>query len=188
MTFVPAFCPHATRSLFILRRGRLRRPQSLPDGCNSHRRWRSNHQYVTEFEEESSAEVQPLIQMAQATLGYPDTSKASWTPPINLTIDPPAKGGHALLGKNGCGKTLITQTIVHRGSTPHYLKRGSFQTANPWHSRATAHVSFASHQQLLDEGGTASKAISEGGKLNKAAQFLVVRFGLFPLLQRDVTY
>ena len=36
-------------------------------------------------------------------------------------------------------------------------------------------------------GITASKAISEGGNLTKAAQFLVVRFGLFPLLQRDVS-
>jgi len=67
-----------------------------------------------------------------------------------------------------------------------------------WHSLAVAQVSFDSHQELLhlrdpkhpDEPLTAFKAIAMAGgapgKLNKAAQFLVVRFGLYPLLHRTV--
>jgi molybdate transport system ATP-binding protein len=66
-----------------------------------------------------------------------------------------------------------------------------------WHARAVAHVSFQSHQGLLaerdDKTGdylTAFQAIATAGgtpgKLNPAAQFLVVRFGLYPLLHRTV--
>jgi molybdate transport system ATP-binding protein len=64
-----------------------------------------------------------------------------------------------------------------------------------------AHVSFESHQQLLLESSSATTttspqhggskttyaALSPGGHFSKAAEFLVVRFGLFPLLYRDVT-
>ena len=139
----------------------------------------------------------------QVSLQYPDSSSASSVPetPIDLLIHPPSDGGHVLLGPNGCGKSLLLQAIasyqhskdasseVDNNNKNPYIRDGELEiTADGiWHSRAVAHVSFSSHQELLREGGTASKAISEGGNLSKAAQFLVVRFGLFPLLQRDVT-
>ena len=63
-----------------------------------------------------------------------------------------------------------------------------------WHAQAMAHVSFESHEALLaqrdDKDPTqplsVKKAIASGGTLSKAAQFLVVRFGMYPLLTRDV--
>ena len=63
-----------------------------------------------------------------------------------------------------------------------------------WHGQAMAHVSFESHEALLaqrddkdeDRPLSVQKAIASGGTLSKAAQFLVVRFGMFPLLRRDV--
>jgi molybdate transport system ATP-binding protein len=64
---------------------------------------------------------------------------------------------------------------------------GTFDTEQPWYSSSSiAHVSFESHEEMLRRGGSVSKAIADGGNLTKAAQFLVVRFGLFPLLHRDV--
>jgi len=48
-------------------------------------------------------------------------------------------------------------------------------------------VSFESHWELLEEGGTTYRAISGGSNvLNKAAKFLIVRFGMYPLLNREV--
>jgi molybdate transport system ATP-binding protein len=78
-----------------------------------------------------------------------------------------------------------------------YLQDGKLTVSERWHSRAVAHVSFHSHQGLLTERDdktgdylTAFKAIATAsgapGKLNPAAQFLVVRFGLYPLLHRTV--
>jgi len=61
-----------------------------------------------------------------------------------------------------------------------------------WHAQAMAHVSFESHEEILgqrDDNGhivSVHKTIARGGTLNKAAQFLVVRFGLYPLLHRSV--
>ena len=132
---------------------------------------------------------QPLVEL-QGRLHYPndddDDSRAT-TAPMHLSIYPPSSGGHALLGANSTGKTLITHAIASQDPLQYLDGTGTFQTADRWHSRVISHVSFASHQQLVEEGGTASKAISQGGNLNKAAQFLVVRFSLYPLLQRDVS-
>jgi len=76
-----------------------------------------------------------------------------------------------------------------------YFKSGQL-TLNQdimWHGQAMGHVSFESHEALLnqidDKTGkpfTVRKAISSG-TLSKAAQFLIVRFGMFPLLTRCVT-
>ena len=148
----------------------------------------------------------PLMEFRQVKLQYPSTSNTDSRSipetPIDLSIHPPSNGGHVLLGPNGCGKSLLLQAIAsHQQTRESPTSEGDGNSINPylqdgelsvtadgiWHSRAVAHVSFSSHQELLQEGGTASKAISEGGNLSKAAQFLVVRFGLFPLLQRDVT-
>lgn len=131
------------------------------------------------------SEDSSLIEIRGARLGYPQ-SQQPLTPPIHLTIDPPSFGGHVLLGRNGSGKSLVGKTIVSGGHFD-YVKEGEFAiTAPKWHSQAIAHVSFESHQELLEQGGTTYKAISEGGNLNKAAQFLIVRFGLYSLLPRDV--
>jgi molybdate transport system ATP-binding protein len=151
--------------------------------CHLQHWTRSTSNYVTSFE--AVAAEQPLVEL-QGRLHYPnDDDDDSATAPIHLSIYPPNFGGHALLGANSTGKTLITQAIASQD--PLQYLDGTFQTADRWHSRAISHVSFASHQQLVEEGGTASKAISQGGNLTKAAQFLVVRFSLYHLLQRDVS-
>jgi len=122
----------------------------------------------------------PLVELEAAKLGFPSTSHIL-TEPIDLTVQHPSMGGHVLLGRNGTGKSLLSNTLASRGHKE-YLKGGSF-----FADRTTmiSHVSFESHEDLLAEGGTAYKAIADGN-LSKAAQFLVVRFGLFPLLYRDV--
>lgn len=133
----------------------------------------------------SQEETPPLLELRDACLGFPG-SVNHLTSSIDLTIHPPLLGGHALLGRNGTGKSLLGQTIVLEGD-PEYLKKGDFVVHDSrWHSRAIAHVSFNSHKELVREGGSTYKAIAEGGSLSKAAQFLVVRFGLYPLLRRDV--
>jgi molybdate transport system ATP-binding protein len=51
-------------------------------------------------------------------------------------------------------------------------------------------VTFESHYELLQTGGSTYSAITApigGGQLTKAMRYLVVRFGLYPLLTRDVT-
>ncbi|KAG7374589.1 molybdenum ABC transporter ATP-binding protein [Nitzschia inconspicua] len=151
------------------------------------------------------------------------TEPFSWSiHPPNLTHDNPLdrQGGYALLGRNGTAKSLLglslmatTQTVnlrerldeqqqqqqQRRNTQNPYLIEGdlSIPSGSRWHSRAVAHVSFHSHQELLEERDektgehlTAFKAIATAGgapgKLNPAAQFLVVRFGLYPLLHRTV--
>jgi molybdate transport system ATP-binding protein len=50
-------------------------------------------------------------------------------------------------------------------------------------------VSFDSHLELLQKGGSTYAAITEpngGGQLTKAMKYFVVRFGLMPLLTQDV--
>ena len=128
----------------------------------------------------------------------------------------PKQGGYAVLGRNGSGKSLLgaalratadnvdlsRQSDNSQGKNDNknpYVTSGtlSIPTASRWHSRAVAHVSFDSHRELLQETDdktgdhvTAFKAIATAGgapgKLNAAAQFLVVRFGLYPLLHRTV--
>ena len=100
-------------------------------------------------------------------------------------------GGHVILGRNGSGKSLLVQHLVH----PEWLlsqqqQLSSLPDLQMVPSNRVAHVSFASHVRLLQDHphltvhdcitGTAS------GNLTKAAQYLVVRFGLFPLLHRTV--
>ncbi|KAL3917845.1 MAG: hypothetical protein SGILL_004521, partial [Bacillariaceae sp.] len=122
-------------------------------------------------------------------------------------------GGYATLGRNGTGKSLLGQAIMatvdnidlsksaesSETINNSYISEGSLRIppTSRWHSRAVAHVSFDSHRELLQEMDdktndhiTAFKAIATAsgapGKLNPAAQFLVVRFGLYPLLHRTV--
>jgi hypothetical protein len=139
--------------------------------------------YKTTTGAKSGSSQQPLIELDRALLCYPESSSVQG--PYNLRILPPAHGGHALLGPNGIGKTLVCNALVNAASGDH-VRGGSIVTEPSWNSRSVAHVSFQSHQNLLRQGGTVSKAISGGGSLTKAAQFLVVRFGLYHLLYRNV--
>ncbi len=91
-------------------------------------------------------------------------------PPLHdFAIQSPAHGGHIVLGRNGTGKSRLLQAVLRHNTS----------------STSIEHVSFESHLALLQKGGTVYKALAQGN-LNKAAQFLIVRFGLFPLLHQDV--
>ena len=94
-----------------------------------------------------------------------------------------------LLGANGSGKSLIAYTLaslVDDDEAATYIRTGSYTNEDNWHRRAVTKVSFQSHEQLLTRGGTVSKTISDGGNLSKAAKFLIVRFGLYHHLHREV--
>jgi len=116
-----------------------------------------------------------------------------------------------VLGRNGSGKTLLGMALLDaaaaaatKSSKNPYLLDGTIRSANDEEDdkdgtvaqrrtkRLSAqHVSFQSHQELLerDSAGTMTtfKAVTDGaGNLSRSAQFLVVRFGLFPLLHRRV--
>ena len=65
--------------------------------------------------------------------------------------------------------------------------RGTIVRGDKWSPRSVSRVSFESHESLLAQGGTVYSALTPlGGQLSKAAQFLIVRFGLFPFLNRPV--
>ena len=147
-------------------------------------------------DEEAHTLPPPLISFENATLAFPEDQKSGhrrWS----MKIQNPSAGGHAVLGRNGTGKSLLSSTLANHtppieDDNPYnnpYIRDGSFITSiHPWYSSTVAHVSFESHQALLAEGGTAYKAITGSGRglLSKAAQFLVVRFGLYSLIHRDV--
>ena len=127
----------------------------------------------------STTTTKRLVEFRHCRLHYPPSHQESLTQPLNLTISCPTLGGHALLGRNSSGKSLVGQTIVARGQ-PSHIQDGTFWIPSNWMSNAIAHVSFDSHQELLQEGGTTYRAISGGnGTLNKAAQ-------LYALLPCDV--
>ena len=86
------------------------------------------------------------------------------------------RGGHALLGNNGHGKTLVASALLDGGD-------GLLHSGHISRPERCGRVSFESHQELLANGGTVYKAL---GHLNAATKFLVVRFGLHPLLYRPV--
>ncbi|GKY97488.1 hypothetical protein MPSEU_000707100 [Mayamaea pseudoterrestris] len=136
----------------------------------------------------SSQILPPIIALEEAVIGYPDAKTRSLGP-FHLSIAHPSTGGHVLLGKNGSGKSLVAYTLASLAlddDESAYLRSGSFYTESNWHKRAVAKVSFQSHEELLARGGTVSKTISDGGNLSKAAKFLVVRFGLYHHLHRQV--
>lgn len=126
----------------------------------------------------------PVLQIQNATLHYPDDSHFSLSIPW-LEIGSPGSGGHAVLGTNGSGKSLLTSMVTFR---PDRLAKADHHAASAlcW-PRHVAAVSFDTHQELLLENPSVFAAISDhSGHLSKAAQFLVVRFGLFGLLTRNV--
>ncbi|KAL1498778.1 hypothetical protein AB1Y20_014085 [Prymnesium parvum] len=130
-----------------------------------------------------------LITLTSARLGFGRTAA---TPPLDLRIHSPPHGGHLLLGPNGCGKTLLADALTAEGAGAagggrgRALSGGVLRHAR-WHERSASLVSFESHQSLLASGGSVYASLSRGGTLSAAARFLVVRFGLHPLLYRPVT-
>jgi len=197
----------------------------------------------------------PLVQFSNAKLSYSEkdsTLLSSEQPYLNsFSIllpdwkDPESvkrkeggnncRGGIAIVGGNGSGKTLLGKAIIaagaatRRDSIPanpyvvsgsvamplrdhrekvasaasmkdrHLLGRAGRTTQRSSNSNNTsvAQVSFDSHRDILEEKDektgeivTAFKAIASAGnapgRLNPAARFLVIRFGLYPMLHRTV--
>ena len=125
-----------------------------------------------------------LVTMREARLGFPGSP--THTAPISLAIHSAKLGGHALLGRNGLGKTLIAQAISRHGDSG-WVKDGHMVQRTGWSKRAVSHVSFESHEALVEEGGTVYQALCTRSHLSAAAKFLIVRFGLYGLLYRPVT-
>ena len=110
----------------------------------------------------------PLAALRAAELAH-STAK------LDLDIADADAGGHALLGRNGSGKSIIGRAL---GGAAH-IKSGSLDRP-----ARTAHVSFEAHEALAKEDVTVYEAL---GKLQtKASKYLAVRFGLHPLLWRPV--
>ena len=100
---------------------------------------------------------------------------AHGTAKLDLEIMEADAGGHALLGRNGSGKSTIGRALC--GDAP--IKSGALDRP-----ARTAHVSFEAHEALAKEDVTVYEAL---GKLQtKASKYLAVRFGLHPLLWRPV--
>ncbi|EOD07520.1 ABC transporter [Emiliania huxleyi CCMP1516] len=123
----------------------------------------------------------PLLRLDAARLAWSPSSRAS--PPLNLSIRPARAGGHVLLGANGAGKTLLTEALLEDPLHRTLLREGSLTCADGWGARSASRVSFDAHQRLLADGGSVYRAL---GHLGPAARYLVVRFGLHPLLYRPV--
>jgi molybdate transport system ATP-binding protein len=115
-----------------------------------------------------------VASLSAARLSYPGGAP---TQPLCLDIQRPTSGGHALLGSNGHGKTLLASALLDDSLVL------SGELKRPGRG---ARVSFESHQELLAKGGTVYKALGYAGSLSAAAKYLAVRFGLHPLLYRPV--
>jgi len=153
----------------------------------------------------------------------------NWIDPVN-NGEEDRKGGIAILGKNGSGKTLLGKAMIAAGDSTktdssnryvlsgsvdmplandrtatfaldrkdrHLLGRAGRTVRSPSRSTTVAHVSFDSHRKLLEDideksgdSVTVFKAIASvgnaPGRLNPAARFLVIRFGLYPMMHRTV--
>jgi molybdate transport system ATP-binding protein len=140
------------------------------------RRWRSTGVSV----------AAPLATFRRAGLGWPGQRSEAAMGHLDLTVHSAGSGGHALLGRNGCGKTLIGSALA--AGDGRWLRAGKLERRDGWSARSASQVSFESHQQLLDEGGTVYRALGmpPGSTPSKAAKFLIVRFGLHGLLYRPV--
>ena len=129
----------------------------------------------------------PLAALSNASLGWPGATLPSLEK-VDLTVQAAASGGHVCLGRNGSGKTLLGASLVH-GFQDEWIFSGSLSHREGWSARSSSHVSFESHEALLEEGGSVYRALGvpPGATPTKAAKFLLVRFGLHPLLYRPVT-
>eukprot|EP00978_Attheya_sp_CCMP212_P011797 scaffold29328_cov57-Attheya_sp.AAC.2 len=175
------------------------------------RRQQPSRQGVKEYRSSSTSaasdeELDYLIRLQNARLGFPSSSSSiqKQAPSIDLTVYPATAGGHAVLGPNGSGKSLLSNALVElvtRQPLSHFRNHGDtnnnygisssasaeslVEQHESMHKRSVSRVSFESHEALLALDGTVYAALTPlGGQLGKAAQFLCVRFGLFPLLGR----
>ena len=165
----------------------------------------------------------PLVQFQSAILRYPSTSSSpsststssSLLGPIDLNIwsnvEVAGPGGHVALGRNGSGKTLLSNALANAASridiignsdaavdsSNTYLQSGTLimqrttatQSSTLRDHRFLSGVSFESHSDLLLDEGTTTvyRALGLGGnRLSDTAKFLTVRLGMFPLLNRFV--
>ena len=123
-----------------------------------------------------------ILKLRNARLCWPENDHPTLTVP---SLDVHRTGGHAVLGKNGSGKSLLlhalTQPDVYISNASESFEKA---TTNDTLRPLSAHVTFASHQELLERGGSVQAAL--GRHLTATSQYLVVRFGLFPLLTRQV--
>lgn len=170
--------------------------------------------------------IPPLIRLEAARLQYPSpisgndfdhglnddineiiNYQSSTLDPFDLNIYPNLEcgsggGGHVVLGKNGSGKTLLSQTLInshnnhiktdqqsslHSGSIEiNKTRDDSINRSHRW----LTHVSFESHSELLlnENTTTVHRALIPGGgnRLSPTAKFLVVRLGMYPLLPRFI--
>ena len=93
-----------------------------------------------------------LVRFDSARLGYPPAGERTTLGPIDLTVLPASAGGHAVLGRNGCGKSLLSSALMddsglHLGGGD--IVRGN-EIVGP---RSIGRVSFESHGALLGRGG-----------------------------------
>ena len=123
-----------------------------------------------------------------ASIGFPTTSSPQLFG-LDLTLNQSSSGGHALLGRNGVGKTLLASALVHEDGKSGWLRGGAIDRRDGWNVRSASVVSFESHEDLLAEGGSVYRALGAppGATPTKACKFLIVRFGLHPLLYRPVS-
>ena len=207
-------------------------------------RWLSTaHGYYYSDEKESSfsnrSKQKPnwITKLDNAVLRYPPSSSSTAATavssetrttttrtqlqPLDLDILAAGTGGHAVLGPNAVGKSLLSNALAfgswegpdepHLQLPPSWLLPQCDAAKNEeeeeeesppplQHNHGTvrpsvARVSFESHQALLDQqqqnnkdgGCSVYQALTpDGGVLSKAAQFLVVRFGLYSMLSRQV--
>lgn len=129
----------------------------------------------------------PLARVRRAVLGWPGGAAAEHG--LSMTLHAAGAGGHALLGRNGTGKTLIASALARGGDDDvAWVRQGELTRRDGWSSRSSSIVSFESHEALLEQGGSVYRAlgIPPGTTPSKAAKFLLVRFGLHPLLYRPV--
>jgi molybdate transport system ATP-binding protein len=181
---------------------------------------RLNSTCTTEVVDENSsaqhAIIPPLVRFEAARLQYPSHATSSFDHGLHddmngikdttfdLNIFPNLEcgsggGGHVILGKNGSGKTSLSQTLINyynNNNKQSYLQSGSIvinktrdDTINR-NNKWLTHVSFESHSELLMKENTTTvhRALIPGGgnRLSPTAKFLAVRLGMYPLLSRYV--
>ena len=92
------------------------------------------------------------------------------------------------MGRNGSGKSLLVNHLTNPKLFFENIEdKADYKLLNP---SLIAYVSFDSHLKLLkdDPHRSVYNVITGGsGNLSKSAQYLVVRFGMFPLLYRTVS-
>lgn len=123
-----------------------------------------------------------ILNLNDARLRYPGTKSSNLHA---VTMEIQSLGGHALLGRNTAGKSLLLHALMDPSS---YLEAPSsfrHNNDNPFRP-LVERVSFESHSAALKQGGSVYKFL--GGHLSPPVQFLVVRLGITSLLKREINH